>query len=408
VSVVSLGVLALGTTPAYAQRTYSSTVSYRYTASVTATGTASQKVSATASYGQPAVTRTATATATVTRRATASHINVAKARATATSAARARALATARAKAAAVKAARASATALARSRATAAARTALPATAQSVQTSLYAKALTAAKTAAPRTDACGTITYKANGTAWKCTFDDEFNGTTLDSSKWTSWGGVNYWGEPSVCYYDDADHVSVGGGSLNLSVTRMAPGSTCWEPSGTTNPTYGAGVVYTKDKFSQTYGRFEARIKFAGGTGIHDDFWLYPQNDSYPGQAEIDIAEPFGAYPDNMNGFTHVTGPTGTDDGGWGYCTIKDWASGYHTYQVDWTPTSISFIYDGQTCYTYANWTPMTGYSAPAPFNQNFFMILQALADDGTAAVAPTATTVLPATMQVDWVRVWS
>jgi beta-glucanase (GH16 family) len=86
---------------------------------------------------------------------------------------------------------------------------------------------------------------------------------------------------------------------------------------------------------------------------------------------------------------------------------MTNWAGAFRTYAVDWTATSITFSYDDQTCYTFSNWTPMTGYTAPAPFNQDFFMILQVLADNGVSAPAPDATTALPATMQVDWVRVW-
>lgn len=253
----------------------------------------------------------------------------------------------------------------------------------------------------------GEVVAKATGGYWTCTFDDEFSGRTLDPTKWTAWNGVNYWYEPGVCYYSDPQHVTVSGGTLNLSVTRLTTPATCSTPWGTTSPTYGAAVVHTKGNFSQTGGRFEARIKFAGGVGLHDDFWLYPVANEYPGQAEIDVAEPYGALPNIMNGATHVTGPDGTDVGGVGRCTMYNWAGSFHTYAVEWTSSSITFSYDGKTCYTYSNWTPMTGFTAPAPFDQDFFMILQNMVDSGLGAPAPLATTRFPATMRVDYVRVW-
>ena len=40
---------------------------------------------------------------------------------------------------------------------------------------------------APKPDPadCGVTILKANGQAWTCTFADDFNGTTLDRTKWT-------------------------------------------------------------------------------------------------------------------------------------------------------------------------------------------------------------------------------
>ena len=246
----------------------------------------------------------------------------------------------------------------------------------------------------------GTTVYKSDGSAWTCTFDDEFNGTSLDTTKWTAWDKVDYF-ESSVCYDSDPRHVSVGGGYLKLTVTRLTTPQQCATPLGTVSDNFASGLVHTSGHFSQTYGRWEARIKFAGTDGLHDDFWLYPTGSLYPGQAEIDIAEPYGGWANAMWSATHMTGPTGTDDGGVGWCTLNNWASGFHTYTLVWTATAISFSYDGTQCYSYTNWTPMTGFAAPAPFNQPFFTILQTTLD-GT-----DASTVLPATTEVDYVRVW-
>jgi beta-glucanase (GH16 family) len=256
---------------------------------------------------------------------------------------------------------------------------------------------------------CGTTVYKADRTKWVCTFDDEFSGTKLDTTKWTAWNDVNYWAyqEPNICYYDDPQHLSVRGGFLNLTVAPLSAPADCATSADDITATYGAAVVHTKGKFSQTTGRFAARIKFAGGVGLHNDFWLYPTQSTYPGRAEIDIAEPWGWLPNTMVGATHVTGPAGTDVGASTGCLITNWASAFHTYVVEWTTTSIKFIYDNKTCFTYSDWTPMDGYSAPAPFDQDFFMILQVLVDSGIGSPAPQATTAFPATMKVDWVHVW-
>jgi beta-glucanase (GH16 family) len=165
--------------------------------------------------------------------------------------------------------------------------------------------------------------------------------------------------------------------------------------------------VNTKTKFSQTQGRFDARIKFAGGKGLHDDFWLYPEKNYYPGHAEIDIAEPYGSLPDQMNAAIHMTASDGVNHPYIKSCPLKGWAQGFHTYSLEWTTTSINFSYDGVLCYSFTSWKPMSGYTAPSPFDQNFFVILQNTVDDGSYSPAPDSTTAFPATMQVDWVHVW-
>ncbi|TAM90787.1 MAG: glycoside hydrolase family 16 protein, partial [Jatrophihabitans sp.] len=210
--------------------------------------------------------------------------------------------------------------------------------------------------------------------------------------------------------YDDPSHVWVRGGYLNLAVTKLVDPAPCATPLGPLTPAYGGAVIHTKGTFSQTGGLFEARIKFGGGVGLHDDFWLWPENDyaNYPGHAEIDIAEPYGAIPNSVPGATHVTNAAGADGGTVNWCSVPDWSGSFHTYGVSWSGGgTITFSVDGTTCFSFTNQSALAGYPPTAPFDQPFFMILQTLVDDGAFSPAPNASTVFPAVTQVDWVRVW-
>lgn len=263
----------------------------------------------------------------------------------------------------------------------------------------------------PVSTGCGGVPIaKAGGGYWTCAFDDEFDGAGLDPTHWTAWNGINYNSSPNTCYYSDPGHVWVRNGYLNLAVTKLVSPQPCWTAYGWQNSQYGGAVVHSKDKFSQTGGRFEARIKFAGGTGLHDAFWLWPQYDKqlYPGHAEIDIAEPYGALPDTMFGAVHLNGTGKDDDGTVRSCSLPNWPGGFHTYAIEWTAgKDITFYFDKAKCFTFSGWTALPGYPDSAPFDQPFFMILQTLADNGSFSPAPDATTVFPAVTQVDWVRVW-
>jgi beta-glucanase (GH16 family) len=234
---------------------------------------------------------------------------------------------------------------------------------------------------------------------WTCTFDDEFNGTSLNTANWapqlTATSGY-ITGGPD-CYVNNPNTISVSGGYLNLSVLKVAP-FTC-VPGYT--PSYEAGMVTTSNLFSQTYGAFEVRAKIPDVTvpGLQETLWLYPQTTPVPGNTgEIDFAEFYSQYPTLDVPYLHYLLGIGDPDVTAYNCTIDP--SVFNTYEVDWTPSSITILYNGQTCLVDQ---PIGG---PAPFNvAHFISLTQAL---GIGTNAPTANTPLPATTEIDWVRAWT
>ena len=171
---------------------------------------------------------------------------------------------------------------------------------------------------------CGGVTmYKPDGTPWACTFDDEFDGTSLNTNNWTvETTASNGYHSGSECYEDSPDNVSVSGGTLNLTVHKVA--SFRCPAVGITN--YTAGMVYTLDHFSQTYGYFEVKAKLPPATvkGLQTSLWLWPVNDNYygttwPDSGEIDIAEWYSQYPNLEIPYIHYV-----EAGGQGFGSQRD------------------------------------------------------------------------------------
>ena len=117
--------------------------------------------------------------------------------------------------------------------------------------------------------------------AWTCTFDDEFNGSTLDTNSWVPQvtAGSGYLNGATACYVDNPDTISVSGGYLNLSVRQVSP-FTCPDGSDSFTTSYEAGMVSTYGLFDQTYGAFEVNAKLPPSVvaGLQETLWLYPQN----------------------------------------------------------------------------------------------------------------------------------
>lgn len=266
--------------------------------------------------------------------------------------------------------------------------------------------------ASSATDDCGGQSpVKSTGGRWVCTFDDEFNGTALDRSKWipqqTSNSGFHSGPE---CFLDSPNNLSVSGGTLRLTVRAEAAPFTCQSPAGDYTTRYTSGMVSTWGLFTQAYGRFEVRAKVPAVAvkGLQESFWLWPADatryGAWPGSGEIDIAEIYHQYPDRAIPFIHYVPATQDDNVTNNYCMIAD-ISQFHTYTVEWTPTAITIVYDGQTCLV-DHWDPAAPLVRPQPFDQPFLVALTQALGIGTNAFDP-ATTPLPATTQIDYVRVW-
>ena len=214
---------------------------------------------------------------------------------------------------------------------------------------------------------------------WNLAFDSEFNGTSLDTTQWsTGWfgSGVTKGVNSLETECMDPAQVSVSNGALNLAA--IAKPESC---GGATQP-YTSGMVTTNGLFNFTYGYMEARIWLPGSTSVVDwpAFWADGQN--WPTTGEIDVMEGLGGP---VQAHFHYTG------GSLGPLTgVGNFTGGWHTFAADWEPGSVTFYYDGVSIGSFTSGIT----SAP------MYLILDMAISGASPAVAP-------ATMKVDYVRVW-
>jgi beta-glucanase (GH16 family) len=256
---------------------------------------------------------------------------------------------------------------------------------------------------------------KPGGGVWQCSFDDEFSGTTLNGQNWVAQQTVNSGfttgaGSAVACYVNRPNNVSEAGGHLNLTVRKEAQPFSCPSPVGSFATQYTAGMVSTYRLFTQSYGLFEVSAKLPAVTvrGLQETLWLWPANDikygAWPRSGEIDFAEFYSQYPTLDVPYIHYNAAKPDPNVTSYNCTIAD-ESQFHTYGVQWTSSSITVLYDGKTCLV-DRWMPAAPLVSPAPFNQPFLIALTQALGVSTNSFVP-GTTPLPATTQIDWVRVW-
>ncbi|WP_448191915.1 cellulase family glycosylhydrolase [Azospirillum sp. sgz301742] len=188
---------------------------------------------------------------------------------------------------------------------------------------------------------------------------------------------------------------SVVGGNLRITGTPTA---------GLTNgKTYTSGVIQTRGKFSCTYGYFEIRCKMPGGLGFWPAFWLMAED--LATLPELDVMEFASKFPNEYPINAHWNDGSGQtsigDEQGYVGNFIKnlpDLRAGFHTYGLEWTPSFLTYYFDGQQIFQRA--TP-----ANAGFDEPHYIIVN-MAVGGTAGWVgpPDGST---QTFEVDYVRVW-
>lgn len=229
------------------------------------------------------------------------------------------------------------------------------------------------------------------------TFEDNFD-NGLNPSLWRvvegdgCGVGLCGWGNNEIQSYA-REAVAVSEGSLALTVAEKGGVIT-------------SGKLVSEDLFSQRFGRFEARIQLPTGRGLWPAFWMMPQSDKpWPLAGEIDIMEWTGNDPHRLIGAAHF-GPLPPANVHYSE-TLRlpeRWDKGWHEFAVEWQPDRIAWEVDGRV---HGIMTPEHTGKYPWVFNgAPFYMILN-VAVGGTLGGAVRRED-LPATMRVDWVKVYS
>lgn len=240
---------------------------------------------------------------------------------------------------------------------------------------------------------------------WKLTWSDEFNASSLDQTKWILEVGGTGWGNEELEYYTDRpQNVFLKDGNLVIQARQEK-----YTGRDGVSRNYTSARLKTAGKFSQTYGRFEARIKIPAGQGMWPAFWMLGDDidkAGWPACGEIDIMENIGKEPSIVHGSIHGPGYVGADgiEAPFTLPAKRQFADDFHIFAVEWEPDAIRFYVDETLYVTRTRADLHPGWKWV--FDHPFFLLLN-LAVGGDWPGNPDATTVLPQNMLVDYVRVY-
>lgn len=259
---------------------------------------------------------------------------------------------------------------------------------------------------------------------WKLTWNDEFEGTKLDLTKWNNdgaTGGGGYGNKELQDYQLDYSKVENGNFVImpqiqwNTKTNKYVPGSAY------------STKIWTRNQHSFKYGKIEFRVKLPKAEGTWAAAWMLGEKYDWPVCGEIDILEttsqlsktriPQSLHMQRFNGMSTSSGNIHYDT------TVTTATSEYHTYGIIWTEDTITFTIDGKTTGVYdpnvykATGTGGTDDISIWPYNNNFYLILNCAiggtlgGNPGTQFWTEIARNGDIVTLQdyfyIDWVRVY-
>ena len=270
---------------------------------------------------------------------------------------------------------------------------------------------------------------------WKLVWSDEFDGQDIDRTKWDFEIGngffhhganvwVGGWGNNELQYYTrEPENAHVEGGMLHVRAVKET-----LREFGYTSARLKSQKRDGSPLFSQRYGRFEFRAKLPTGKGLWPALWMRAQDDKYgtwAASGEIDVMEALGHDPTKVLGSLHFGGrwPANVHHTNEYVLPRAGTIADFHVYAVEWEPGEIRWSVDGHPYAVQSFWWSSGKMDAakglgarpteeadlnpwPAPFDQPFYLIMN-LSVGGELPGKPDGTTVFPASLVVDYVRVY-
>ncbi len=219
---------------------------------------------------------------------------------------------------------------------------------------------------------------------WSLTWNDEFDGDTIDTLKWII--ADDHWSHNGELQYYAPDDVFLYNKTLRLkSQYRQYKGLE-----------FTSGHI--ESIYYQRYGRIDIKARMPGTKGLWPALWLLPASRTWP--PEIDILELLGHEPNTIHMSTHW-GPLPPGVSPWdvgqtatGHFSGSDFTKDFHVFSLEWYPDSLRWLIDDTVRFSSTRGIP----------HEPMYLIMNT-AIGGFWPGSPDESTVLPQYHDIDYVR---
>jgi Glycosyl hydrolases family 16/Calx-beta domain len=236
-------------------------------------------------------------------------------------------------------------------------------------------------------------------TGYEKLFQDEFNGTQIDTTLWGYDIGGSGWGNNELQYYTNRpENAYLDNGKLVIQAKKESYKGSA----------YTSARLLTQNKRTFTFGRVDIRAKLPVAKGLWPALWGLGSKitqTGWPACGEMDIMELVGTNPNQVHGTFHW-GTTPAVHQSYGTFTrlpTGDFSDKFHVFTMIWEADKAEIFMDDVSFFKFDK--TKVG-NAPYPFNEPLFLIMN-VAVGGDWPGSPPATTTFPQQMLVDYVRVF-
>ena len=227
---------------------------------------------------------------------------------------------------------------------------------------------------------------------WDLTFEENFNGSQLDTSKWMT---RYFWGDQTMessfvleddkSFITDGDNIEFYDNKARIVTKPAKTEGLVWRSEqGFVKEDFDftSGLISTAKSFKQKYGVFKAKIKMAGGS-VAQTFWMV--SDAMLPHIDVARFENGKLYSNYFWGSGNSTHKSISKTGGAKY------ADEYYIFTLEWSPNKLVWKINDKVFKTQTSGVPQEEMCI------NLSSILKKDASESG----------LPSAMEIDWIRVY-
>ncbi|NJK87820.1 MAG: family 16 glycosylhydrolase [Bacteroidales bacterium] len=228
---------------------------------------------------------------------------------------------------------------------------------------------------------------------WQLTFNEDFESPTLDRKKWMT---KYFWGETILHdtyslahekqYFSDGKNLEIQNSILKIITRNEKATGKAWNPQLGFFPkefSYTSGLISTGNYFRQKYGVFEAKIRFNRSFPVNHAFWMLsdrmlPHVDVAKSQNKLVMSNIWGNITEKNGVRKYIS-----------KLSLGKLANDFFIYRLEWTNNRLTWKINNVT---------VASTTDGVPQEMMYIVLSSALYEDVNG-------TVLPAAMEVDWVK---